>query len=317
MKKLKYLKTLNEWRQQLEIPFDKNGKPAHINVLDGLLDIKTKTKVSSYTSSEEIDSLIEYAKKGALEDFINEYNDEYMLDTFRYDFLEMNDVTLVLYTQDFIDTMSTTEIDNNGKEFARLMSISDIDDEMLKNQDDIRDCLNVKGIKKYDKYERDRLLDIFEDYFWEFNSEVNDNNSTDGLIDIWRVITYNKAEPNLDDMTNGDKENFNKDDEYHDIIARGCVGEYWSWAEDAAAPHCGGGGGIDLLLHGRVKPEYVNWASTLYKNVYALKDEAEIEILQGKEILLYDVTTYVASYSHRKNGTKSVSLDIEPMIVIA
>jgi hypothetical protein len=204
--------------------------------------------------------------------------------------------------------MTRTETNDNGKEVTQIMDISDITNEMSENLDNIRDGLNTKGIKKYDEFERARLKDVFDDGVYDFQCEVNDKNTEDGLINVWRVITYNKAEINLDDIAK---------DEYHDILDRGCVGEYWSWDEDAAAPHCGSGGGIDLILHGRVKPEYVDWVSTVYKNIYAFKEESEIEVIPGKEILLYDVTTYVANYSHVRNNTKSVSLGIEPMIVKA
>ena len=56
---MKYLKPLNEWRQQLELPFNGDGKPAHANVLDGLQEIQTKTKASSYNSTENFDNLFQ------------------------------------------------------------------------------------------------------------------------------------------------------------------------------------------------------------------------------------------------------------------
>jgi len=301
---MKHVKSINEWRQQLEIPFDSKGKPAHINVLDGLLDIQTKTKVSSYKSNKKIEPLIEDAENIAFDYFSEGFDDEYMQDVFSTDFLEEYD-SIDLYTDNFVKDVTETITNGNGEQVEEIMKLSDILDVFVDDySSDISDILNKKGQQYYEKYERDRLFDHFQDGVSDF--QYNIGTDYDGLIDIWRVITYNKkeSEPGSNDS--------NKD-EYHEIISRGNVGKYWSWDKDAAEPHWGMNGGINLVLHGSVKPENINWIQTVYKNVYGLKDESEIEVIKGKEILLYDVTTYV-NYS---NDIKQASLGIEPMIVKA
>jgi hypothetical protein len=306
---MKHIKSINEWRQQLEIPFDKNGKPAHINVLDGLLDIQTKTKLSSYTSSVKVETLLSDAEDNAFEYFNDGFEDEYMREIFGVDFLEGYN-SKDLYTDEFIKDVTETTTDNYGEQVKDIMDFSDILD-VFENEysNDISNILNKKGQEQFEKYERDRLYDHFQDevsdFTYSLDSIENGTEFGDDLISVWRVISYNKAPWTGENQT---------PDEYQEIIKRGNVGEYWSWDESAAEPHWGNGGGIDLVLHGLVKPENVNWVQTLYKNAYHLKEEREIEIIPGKEILLYDVTTY-SNYSS-KNKPQG-SLGIEPMIVKA
>jgi hypothetical protein len=60
---------------------------------------------------------------------------------------------------------------------------------------------------------------------------------------------------------------------------------------NGAEPH-GGSYFNTFILHGLVKPEYLNWVNTIYKSAYGLNDEKEIEILEGMPILINKITEY-------------------------
>ena len=298
---------LNEWRQQLELPFDGEGKPAHANVLDGLLEIQTKTKVSSYHSDENFDRLFQKAEDNAFEIFQNSFENETLEEIIVQDFMKVYDIDNELYTDIFIKDMTEKSKNNYGEDVDELMDISDIIDKFVDEYSyDIRMCLNAKGIKTFTEYEEGILKDHFKVEISDFQYTVEQDE--DGLIDIWRVVNYIKKQPNVDDVW--DKDNYNQD-EYQEIISHGRLGIYWSWDEDSAEPHWSSGDGINLVLHAKVKPEYINWVSTLHKNSYQLKEEREIQVIEGKEVLLYDVTTYNRKFNQGKN---SRSLNINTMI---
>jgi len=138
--------------------------------------------------------------------------------------------------------------------------------------DNLYQNLTIKGEEKY----YDEILKKCFDYELE-EYDICNSLETDeyGLIDIWRAICFDKKREHKD--------------LYETIMRYGGVGVYWSYDEGAAEPH-GGSYNNTYILHGKVKPEYVNWVGTLYKSAYNLKNEREIELKEDAEVLIHKIT---------------------------
>lgn len=95
-------------------------------------------------------------------------------------------------------------------------------------------------------------------------------------------------------------------DEFENAIEHRGVGMYWSWAEEGAVPHSGGYGNT-FILYGKIRPEFVEWETTIYKNAWEyMNDEKEIEVKQGISVLIYKIRPY------RQGG----ELNLNPPIIV-
>ena len=121
-------------------------------------------------------------------------------------------------------------------------------------------------------------------------STVEEEFAKDGYVDIWRAVTYK-----TEDLSKI-KSKFNG------------VGVYWSWDEDSAESYHSEFRGYDITLHGKATTENIDWKNSLYKNVYTLKYEKEIQ-LKDKSFIM------IVGFHDNKNN-KYVKLD-EPIVVKA
>jgi hypothetical protein len=104
-------------------------------------------------------------------------------------------------------------------------------------------------------------------------------------LPIYRAITYQKTQKD-------DYGFFDDRDEFENALDHRGVGIYWSWVEEGAEPH-GGGYGETYVLYGKIKPEFVNWKSTIYKNAWEyMNGEKEIETKQNVSVLIYKIKKY-------------------------
>lgn len=266
---MKHIQSINEYRFQLEIPFDNkhplHGKPAHVHLLDALKQIDTKKDPDDYYSTEDIEELWKENEKGAR----------------------------IMYDRD---------TDGNGypypvkDKFIRLFPISrfpeyyHVDETDDIDEDNIDSHLTDEGEKALDS--------VYSEYFDEVVDELGGkwqmikNQDENGLIHIYRAITLYKNGWN---------------DEFERIIKKyNGVGVYWSWCEDGAEPHSGGVSDKTFTIYGKVKPEYVDWESTIYKSAYDLKDEKEVEVKYDAEVLIYGIGKY---------GT-SKFIELDPPIIV-
>lgn len=232
---MKHIKHLYEFRQQLEIPFDKkhpiHDKPIYIHIQDLLQTIKTKTKPKYYFSNNNVYYFIEDKTKNAFDLYLNDINDaDENVDT--YDFIcDFSPIDYPeYYNKEFIEDMNEYNVELDNYYAIRSWFIFDY--------------LTDDGVIGYNNFKRTKFDMKVEDFKNEI--EVDDN----GLINIYRAMTFNKEK---------DK------DIYENILKYNRVGIYWSWNEHSAEAH-GGGIGETYILYDKVKPENVNWENTIYKN---------------------------------------------------
>lgn len=268
---MKHILTLNEYRNQLEIPFDNrhplHDKPTHVHILDALLKMSKKVMdVNEYTSNynssaiydkwdENVDGAFELMKayiinSGGLMDmyvlFINEYtptdHPDYYIDDIK-DMIENGDNDEKIIDKFDLYNDLETYLSEDGKEMF--------------NEDEF--------VEKYfgQNIEETRVYDI-----------LADNITPNGLIPIWRAMSYDKGD-SVDTYTN--------------IIKFDGTGIFWSYDFDGAEAHWGGRGEV-FILHGLVNPDYINWTKTIFKSAYPLNHEKEVELEPKKEILIYKVT---------------------------
>lgn len=187
--------------------------------------------------------------------------------------------------------------------YRRLMG----DDDRILPLDEFTDCIysvNLKSVKlelafdlEYaDKTRVESLYNYFDDskvsamlqqqvaevpntidqeYYGELEHAVYSNMDKDNKMTIYRAICLPYSLKGLEAAMYDQKG----------------VGVYWSYTNSGAVAHNGSDrNGFELILKGEVDVRNINWESTIYKSVYDLADEREIEVKQ-------DVTVNVIGYT--------------------
>lgn len=116
--------------------------------------------------------------------------------------------------------------------------------------------------------------DLFNLYDTEYYDKLERsiNNSDDPKrLQIFRSITLDE----LDKL----QKNYNG------------VGIYWSYDFDGAQAHCGHQGNVnrEFILDGWVYTDAINWESTIYKSIYQLRNEKEIELNENAPIQINSI----------------------------
>ena len=299
MKRLFNFKTfvLNEKRAQLKIPFpgtDEKGKMHHDHILDAFDDNQVM-KPEAYKSSANVDPLIREAIPGATKMLYDEPErmKNQILD-FIYQNIEDNTNywTPEFFKSNDIDTEEDDFFEDIHDEIADGM-VSDMYSGRDGYDSELKDVFTDEGKEAWDEF----LTGKIDDDLWPMWSTVEDSiGENDGLISVWRAITYTKGE---------------YDDIYDEITKEhhGGVGQYWSWEENAAEAHWGDSGGKLFVLHGQVRPEDVNWEQSVLKNVYDLREEQELELNDNAKVKLVGMST------SDENG-KDVFIAFDPEYVL-
>lgn len=291
---MKHIKSIYEYRYQLEIPFNPTAhplhdKPLHVHVQDALKSIKGKESPEHYYSNVNFEDIYVKAEKIALGLYTKGFDDDPDNDSSEfytlysdsaYEFLE--NYSFEEYPEYYREE-KMEEIVEYGIE---LNEVSEIWDYI---KDNIEDFLSEIGMKQLREMAEDKFGELSTVFFDEIDSRI-----IKGTIPIWRAITFGK----------GDKK-----DVYERIIEYKGIGEFWAWEEDKAEAHWGEWSDDyqEFIIHGYVKIENVNWENTIIKNVYYLKEEEEIEVIKGADILIYKLTQV----------QNNVNLKIDPIVVKA
>ena len=259
-----------EYRNQLEIPFgDKHplhGKPLHVHLQDALLEIGKPFNIDDYNTNQDFWSNFNDKKNMILaSDIFTENMSDNDMDYVQLSFLEHYPID-----------------DNNNKKFYKLSKEDFYEKygsmvDLSENEDIRQECLTDEGKEVFDDY-------IRHIYIPEKIEESNIENELDiddyGLLELYRVIRFEKESHN---------------DVYENIIKYWNLGIYWSYDKNVAEAHNGGMGGEDWLLTAKVRPECVNYPNTIYKTIYSLREECEIELIDNSPILLTTLEPLTAS----------------------
>jgi hypothetical protein len=262
---------LNEYRQQLEIPFDGkhplHDKPTHVHVVDALKELDKKINIDNYKSNWTIKD-IENAWYSNIEEAYERYKGH----------ISSDDTEINYYFLGQYNPIDDSEYFND--EISNYIEENDIDDDRkvideFSLYDNLQDYLSPVGM---DILDGEITRSLFDDKIDEYNVlySLQNNLTDDGLVPIYRAISYEKN---------------NMDDVYVNIMNYKNVGIYWSFEYRGAEPH-GGGGGQTLVLCAYVKPEYINWVSTIYKSAWNLNTEKEIELENDVDVLIYNIDEY-------------------------
>lgn len=275
---MKYIFKINEFRNQLEIPFDNKhpiyGKPSHIHIIDRLEEISNEIKIKpeNYHSNWNEDDIDKIWEKN-LDSAFNIFKDHELPESEAYQY-EMSNIFLDQY--DIIDNMElfndeinnyivenpdcdSNEIINKFNLYYDLPEYTNSNNEELKN-------INLEIFRKIFENRLDE-----NDALYIIKNNLNDN----GLLPVYRAVTFN---------SDGDVYSELKKD-YQGI------GIYWSYDLRGAEPH-GGSLNHTFVMHGMIKPEYINWVNTIFKSAWSLNEEKEIEIKENVPILIYKITEY-------------------------
>lgn len=267
---MKHILSINEYRKQLEIPFNNkhplHDKPVHQHIHDVLLDLGKECDYEKFIPQSDIsDGFTKENIDKAREMFV-EYDTDYPQ--------EVADIIAQKYPYSEYPELYSEDVEEDFE--SQYVGA----DNVLWSED-LHEYLSDKGIELADKLLRNEVFDEFLDmndikYYLE--------NSTDeyGLVDIYRAISYHKT-------YDGD---IIKADEYENAIKYGGVGIYWTWDLGSAEPHSSGNYSNSYILHAKVKPEDINYPNTIYKAVYNLRDEQEVELNEDAKVLVYAISNY-------------------------
>ena len=255
------INTLYEYRSQLTIPFEGEGKYNYEHFLDYLEDngmYGTLPPTSNPNLSDFVDKQL-----GQGFELFKEDDDLY-------------DAFLVAFPK-FLDTYAD-ELDD-------LFTIPYYQ-EYMEDEDGYSDLmlhyLNNYGQHLWSEY----LYDIYTDNFHESNFPHEVKQDERGLIYIERVITLPPSLSKTFSTYRGELDDFYK---FLEINFKGCVGTYWSWGHGDSYCGCSYTNEQDVTLKGYVDPKHVNWEQTLYKQTYPLAHEQEITIQDGAPIEIVEI----------------------------
>jgi hypothetical protein len=219
-------------------------------------------------------------------------------------FKTVNDV-LNYYNRDEIDKIARDIVEQEHERTYNIYLMYEFDIEIIKEYIDTNK-INLDEELTENSYIGDELADLFDfDFFVEWYIEskyfdwediidteyyddliyIIENNVVDNKLPIYRVMTIDK-----------DTEHINKLD-YNGI------GLFWTYNENDAEAYCGEfcSKKHSILLKGLVDIRNIDWESTIYKSLYDLSFEREIEI----EI---NVTVELTGYILENAISKYISL---------
>jgi hypothetical protein len=276
---MKHLLSLNEFRNQMEIPFLKgqhpiHDKPTHVHIIDRLEELSNELKINPKHFTSDWDSGdIRKAWDNEVDNAFTYFKDaDVDSETIQYQF---NSVFLDRYSPLNNPEYYNDEIKNYIKEnpkctlrdiTEKFTLLYDLQDFLVKDNPDLKKIDDeIKNEIFYEKLDEYDVLDI-----------LIDNQDENGLIPIYRAVSYNKG-GFVDAYTQF--KNFNG------------VGIFWSYEEEGAEPHSGSREDC-YVLYGKVRPEDINWNGTVYKSAWNLNYEKEVEVETGVPVLIYKITKY-------------------------
>lgn len=267
--KLHRFDSFNEDRRQLRFPGKDFAAMPHEHVRDALVDLKSMPTAQYYSKISDLGRHISQFMDAAFDMAMKDDNFDEHISMFSYNYGP--DENPEYWNQAWLSELM---------EFEGLESIGDLDDttvfDAFKN-DSPKSVLTEEGLQKFNEYSREVFDGLVEDMTYEVERSFGANE--DGLIDIWRSVSYVKKSPAG-----------NHKDIYYAIVKgyRG-VGVYWSWDQKKAEAYWGESGGHELILHAMVRPEDVDWTETLFKSAYGLREEREIRVKNGGSVMVVGV----------------------------
>lgn len=252
MYQYRHIRPINEFRNQMEIPFDGKhpikDKPHHVHLMDA---IKQMDMESPYGT----------------EDFYSDQDPQKLFNKYYHDALEL----YLDNNEDFTDHQSVLDQLMEDEDDGYWSKPTDDIDPM-----DVETYLTTKGKLKFREYMKEIMdLNILDH---DFMDNMSYDKEGDGLIDIWRALVF---------TTGPDNDLYRVITDAYDGI-----GYYWAWTESCAYPHGASAVRNDegYIIHAKIRPEDISWEQTIFKNAWYLREEQEIETDIKSPILIKSVT---------------------------
>lgn len=263
---------LKEYRNELTLPFDGNpNKENYLQFIDWLEEIGQYGKLPA--------SSIDF------EDFNNEKIVEYVTnfiqdDMGMYDDLVRNALTDIWFQfRDNIEDISELDSNTFGTELG------------YGNIDDVYDSLTSFGEDEFNKALEYNTKSEIEDFFSMCPLSFNDRN----LVYIERAIEIPEL---LSKDINTHFIEDNEKDLYTFLLNhfRSSVGTCWSYTKGMSNIYSNGmyyqrGTTSAIVLHGYVDLKDADIPQTIALNLYDLKEEEEIRLIEGAKVEIFAITT--------------------------
>lgn len=171
-----------------------------------------------------------------------------------------------------------------------------VDKHSVGSLNDLFDSSVIETMAKEQVRETPRTLD--HEYLRQLQDAIYSADDED-TIEIYRALVLPYSHSKLDASMSGNKG----------------VGIYWSYCDEGAVAHgaCSSNG-FTITLKAKVNVRNVNWEATMYKALYDLKEEQEIELKEGVtvqiigyELSCADTDRFVTSW--QQYYTKGVELN--------
>lgn len=253
------LKNISEEREQLEIPFDGDGKYNYLHFIDWIESIGKYGRLNPV--KEDLAQELIYDEMDDGIDYFEQMSDDYDEENKREAAIE------------YISNLSDEE-----KEDQLKIPYDEIDDDTY-----YYDMFNDYGMEEFQSFYKNKLEEMLDE---NLNIQTDNRN----LIYVEREITipplYNK-DFKYAFSTHKDFFRF-LNDSYADNI-----GQYWSFEKDISDSYNGisyGGKYAKIRFIGFVSPTSVDWKETIYRNLYSLYEEKELfidynELVEVDEII--------------------------------
>lgn len=251
------------------------NRSAEADHIIAYLESIKKMELSKYKSHSDPNKEINKIKDEAFQILLSEESEydmkEIMMDFATYDSPE-NDENIedAIWDKDFVESLDE---DFDPENVYRQASFKDL-----------KSNFSDDGYQMFLKHARN----VFDSESDEMISTVEESYLSDGYIDVWRAVAY-------------------KTEELSKIKSKyDGVGVYWSWDEEYAESYHAEFIGHDIVLHGKATTESIDWKNTLYKNVYILKYEKEVQLKDNSSVMIVGF--------HDTKNDKYIKLD-EPIVV--
>lgn len=286
-KHVKSFESFLESRRQLELPFDGAGKPHHVHFMDALEDLAVKDSYRTTGDwqsgfSDGFDTVAEDPEKWVA-------GSNYVLWR-EWSYLVDEDELGELLSDD-----ARKEAEAEGVTLEAF----------IRDIQDIESLVNDLGKRDFKRRLPVLMRELTGNLEWVVSESVKD---TGGYVRVWRALSIDSSNPLGSTGINGPDLSGHED--FYSVVAKGFagVGSYWAWSEDKAESYwAGGGADLSIILQALVRPEDIDWPTTIGNTLTDL-DESEITVKQGGKVMLESVR-----FQH---GNRKMSRDLDPPLVV-
>ena len=258
----------NEYRNQLEIPFDDkhplHDKPEHVDIVDAMITMNISKKYPNFDDKNFYDYsyYFHHFKKEAFEKWLEVESEGGGINLIHNFFYNNSDYTdEEIYIQEAI---SKLDFDN-----------MDEDEIIIELCDNVYKYLTKEGLEEYKEFSWNTFLEEIEDNLWGIEENIDEN----GFLPIYRAMELNKSR-SYDDTRS---KTF-----LYDTMTESNIGNCWTYDDNMSFAK-NNLSSVYYTFEGLISIDDINWVQTICRSGWTLKDEEEVYIDHGKPIKLVGI----------------------------